>query len=98
MEPDDFRAYVSGIRAIEASIGDGVKLPRPEERSTAEVARRSIVALRDLASGSIIGDGDVAIMRPGTGLPPSMLDVVVGTRVGRDVAAFSPLTLDDLHG
>lgn len=98
MEPDDFAIYVNGIRAITAALGDGIKRPQPAELRTAEVARRSIVAVRALAAGSVIGADDVALMRPGTGLAPSMLDTVVGCRVGRDVAAFHPLTAEDLHG
>jgi N,N'-diacetyllegionaminate synthase len=98
MEPDDFVAYVDGIRAIVSALGDGIKRPRPEEIRTAAVARRSIVAVRDLASGSRITADDVAIMRPGTGLAPAMLDIVVGSRVSRAVSAFEPLTREDLHG
>jgi N-acetylneuraminate synthase len=98
MEPDDFRAFVAGIRTIRSALGDGVKLPHPDELQTAQVARRSIVAVRDLQAGATIAPDDVAILRPGTGLPPHMLDFVVGCRVGRAVAANSPLTIDDLHG
>lgn len=98
MEPDDFRDYVAGIRAIQASIGDGVKRPMPEELRTATVARRSLVAVRDLVAGDRVRREDVAVMRPGTGLPPRMLEVLIGTRIGRDVAANRPITLDDLHG
>jgi sialic acid synthase SpsE len=98
MEPDEFVTYVAGIRSIVAALGDGIKRPRPEEIRTAEVARRSIVAVRDLASGTRISADDVAIMRPGTGLAPAMLDIVIGLRLGRDVSAFEPLTREDLHG
>jgi len=98
MEPEEFRAYVAGIRAIGLALGDGRKQPQDVERRTAEVARRSIVVVRDLDRGATIMRDDVDILRPGTGLPPSMLDVVVGCRVGRDVRADTPLVLEDLHG
>lgn len=98
MEPDDFRDYVAGIRAIGSAMGTGSKRPHSTEVETAKVARRSIVATRPLAAGAVIGPDDVAILRPGTGLPPSALDTVVGCRLGRDVAAGQPLTVEDLHG
>ena len=60
--------------------------------------RRSIVLLRDLPSGAVISRDDVDLLRPGTGLPPKLLDVVVGSPLARDVAADTPLTLEDLHG
>lgn len=98
MEPHEFAMFVSAMRSVEAAMGDGVKQPRPEELETAKVARRSIVATRDLAAGSIVEAADVVVLRPGTGLSASMLDVVVGIRLGRDVRANEPLTLEDLHG
>ena len=98
MAPDDFASFVDGIRAITRSLGDGVKHPRPEELATAEVARRSIVAVRDLSSGTLLTHDDVAIMRPGTGLAPALFELVVGCRLGRDVRAHQPLTPEDLHG
>lgn len=98
MEPADFDRFVTGIRDIRRAIGDGRKRPRPEELRTAEVARRSLIAVRDLAAGHVLTADDLAILRPGTGLPPSMLERAVGCRLGRDVAAETPLTWDDLHG
>ncbi|MEQ8436781.1 MAG: N-acetylneuraminate synthase [Ilumatobacter fluminis] len=97
MEPDDFREYVAGIRDIQSALGDGIKRPHPDELRTAEVARRSIVAVRDLGAGSIVRSEDVAILRPGTGLQPSMLDLVVGCRLARDVPANRALMAEDLH-
>lgn len=98
MMPADFDQYVNGIRAISVAFGDGRKRPHPDELRTAEVARRSIVAVRDLSAGAVISADDVAIVRPGTGISPSMLDVVVGCRLGRDVVANEPLVIEDLHG
>jgi N,N'-diacetyllegionaminate synthase len=98
MAPDEFRAFVAGIRTVGVALGDGVKLPRPEELDTAKVARRSVIAVRDLRAGAILARDDVAVLRPGTGLAPSMLAVVVGARLGRAVQAHQPLTLEDLHG
>lgn len=98
METDEFRDFVQGIRAIEAAIGTGIKRPTPAELGTAEVARRSITVVRDLPKGHVLGAGDLRIMRPGTGLKPALLDMVIGLPLARDVAAFTPLVAEDLHG
>lgn len=98
MEPDDFAAFVQGIRDIEAAIGTGRKAPTAAELRTAQVARRSLVAARALPAGHVLTDADLRIMRPGTGLPPVRRDLVVGARLARDVAAFQPLTAADFHG
>ncbi len=98
MEPADFTDFVTGIRAIEAAIGTGRKYPTEAELGTAKVARRSIVAVRDLAAGDVLRAEDVKIVRPGTGLLPRFLPLVIGARLGRTVAADTPLSADDFHG
>jgi sialic acid synthase SpsE len=37
----------------------------------------------------------VKVVRPGEGLEPFLLDVLLGTRIVRNVKAESPLTWDD---
>ncbi|MFC1856975.1 N-acetylneuraminate synthase [Thermodesulfobacteriota bacterium] len=94
LEPLELTALVTGIRKIEAAMGNGEKVPAVSELGTAEVARRSLVAATDLAAGSIIQKNHIAIRRPGTGLPPVMLESLVGRRLRRPVSAGMLLTLE----
>jgi N-acetylneuraminate synthase len=98
MEPQDFADFVLGLRANEAAIGSGRKYPTEAEQRTALVGRRSIVAARALQAGELVGPADIKIVRPGTGLAPSLLPMVVGARLARNVAADSPLVVEDFHG
>ena len=98
MEPDEFCAFVAGIRAIETAIGNGIKKPTASELKVAEVARRSLVATKELPAGHVLTAEDIRIMRPGCGLHPDMHDFVVGLRLSRGVGAFQPLVADDFHG
>jgi N-acetylneuraminate synthase len=97
-EPGEFRAFVAGIRAIEAALGNGIKQPTPAERETAKLGRRSIVAARDLAAGTVLTAADLRVLRPGTGLMPREMGRVIGARLGREVAENTPLSERDLHG
>lgn len=97
MEPADFERLVSDIRDIERAIGVPMKRRQPSEANTAEVARRSIVAVRDLAPGTVLRAGDVAMLRPGTGLPPREFDRVIGQNLTRAVAAGTPLQAADFQ-
>jgi N,N'-diacetyllegionaminate synthase len=54
LEPAGFARMVRGIRRVSHMRGDGVKAPRPEERDTARVARRSVVAMQDIAANTPI--------------------------------------------
>lgn len=70
LEPDELAAMVSGIRVVSAALGDGIKRPQPEERSTADVARKSLVAAVAIRAGEPFTPENIAIMRPGTGMSP----------------------------
>lgn len=96
LEPHELTALVKGIRTVEAALGDGHKLPTTEEMNTAAVARRSLVAACDLAAGTVLTEAHIAILRPGTGLPPSMLPDLVGRRLRQPVAAGALLAMDML--
>jgi N,N'-diacetyllegionaminate synthase len=87
LEPHEFKAMVEGIRKVEASLGDGRKVPAASEASNAAVARRSIVASRDISAGTVITPAEITFKRPGTGLPPRMADQVVGKTARVDVKA-----------
>ncbi len=79
-QPEELAALVQGIRKVEASLGHGRKEPALSEQNTASVARRSLVAARDLAAGDVLTAASIAIKRPGTGLAPSMLSSLIGRR------------------
>jgi N,N'-diacetyllegionaminate synthase len=86
LEPDELAALIAGVRAVEAAMGDGVKRPTPDEQDTARVARRSLVAARDIPAGTRLGEADIAARRPGHGLPPKRRPEVVGRTAARDIA------------
>lgn len=94
LEPVELMALVRGIRIVESSLGDGTKQPAASEIQTASVARKSLVAARDVPQGTRLKRDLIAFKRPGTGLPPSMLDLVVGRRAVRDIPADTLLTLE----
>ncbi len=93
LEPHEFKAMVEGIRKVEASLGNGQKVPAASEASNAAVARRSIVAARDINAGTRITPAEIAFKRPGTGLPTRMAEKVVGKTARVDVKAGSLLDL-----
>ncbi len=95
-EPEEFSRLVTGIRAIEKALGDGIKQPRPSERNTSDVARRSIVAEVDISAGSIVTSSMVSFRRPGTGLSPAMLAQVTGRSTRCHISAGQLIAWDML--
>jgi N,N'-diacetyllegionaminate synthase len=96
IEPDELIEMVRAIRIVESSLGHGRKEPSNNESNTATVARRSLVANTDLSPGMMLTEELVAIKRPGTGLPPSMLSHFLGRTVKAEIAAGTLLTWEML--
>jgi len=71
---------VLGIRRTERILGDGIKRPTKDEEQTRLTIRRSIVALVDIPYGTRITNDMVEFKRPGTGIPPDMIDEVIGKK------------------
>ena len=94
LEPAELRAMVDGVRKVEAALGDGVKRPASSEAANAMVARRSLVAARDIPAGEVLASNAVTFKRPGTGLPPKMLSEVVGKTTLRNISAGELLRIE----
>ena len=91
LEPDDFARMVSAIRNIEGAIGDGIKTPKNSEINNIPIARKSIVAARPLAAGTVLGPDDITSKRPGTGRPPIEYWSLLGTKTSRACDEEDPL-------
>jgi N,N'-diacetyllegionaminate synthase len=90
-DPDEFAAMARGIRNVEDMRGDGVKRPQPIEQNTRDVARRSVVVVRELTRGHVLVASDLALRRPGTGIQPHEWERVVGRRLAADLPAHTTL-------
>jgi N,N'-diacetyllegionaminate synthase len=97
-DPQEFAAVVRGIRTVQAMMGDGVKQPQAIEQNTRDVARRSVVVLRQLPRGHRLSEADLGLLRPGTGIAPEQWNEVVGRPLAEDVAAYTTLNWSMLEG
>jgi sialic acid synthase SpsE len=96
LEPDQLLALVRGIRAVEAALGDGRKRPAASEADTARVARKSLVAARDITAGAVLDETMIAVKRPGTGLAPALRGQVTGRTARINIPRDTLLRLEDL--
>ena len=94
IEPDELRALVAGIREANDARGDGRKRgPSPEEREEMyTMARRSLVITRDLPAGTVLDPDMITTKRPGFGIAPKHLDLVMGRSLKVDVEEDEILT------
>lgn len=87
LDPAELTAMVKAIRNIEQALGDGVKTVSDSERPNIEVARKSIIAARDISAGELLTEENLTVKRPGNGVSPMLWDQVVGTRAIHDFKA-----------
>lgn len=88
MEPHEFAEMMKRIRDIESALGDGFKTgPRGPEKEMAEKVRRSIHAAREIAEGEVIDYEMISVKRPGKGIPPYLVDQVVGRKARQRIPA-----------
>ncbi len=80
LEPDELIRMVAGIRSIEKALGDGNKVITQNELQNRDVARKSIVASRDIQVGEVFTESNLTAKRPGTGISPMEWDEIIGTK------------------
>lgn len=84
LEPDELKALVDGIRNIELAMGSYSKIPTVSELKNREVARKSIIAARDIKAGELFDENNITTKRPGNGISPMLWNDVIGTAAKRD--------------
>lgn len=87
LDPAELKAMVCAIRNIEQAIGNGEKHISDSERPNIEIARKSIIAARDIQAGELLTEENLTVKRPGNGISPMRWDEVIGTRAIRDFKA-----------
>ena len=97
LNPDELKAMVDSIRAVEAAFGDGVKAPTASEVPVRTLVRRSVMAAKPIAAGAVIEQADLTLMRPGTGIAPKDMSTLIGRKTIRAIAAGRILAWSDLQ-
>ena len=84
LEPEELAAMVRAIRNIELAIGNKEKKPSESEKKNIAVARKSIIAARDIKKGEMLTEKNLTTKRPGNGISPMRWYEILGTRASRD--------------
>jgi len=96
IEPEELRELVRSVRIVESALGDGKKKPAPSEADTAMIARKSLVATRDIPANTSVTVDMITARRPGTGLSPALRDQIVGRITRTSIPEGTVLTFDML--
>jgi N-acetylneuraminate synthase len=84
LEPDELKQMVNSIRQVELVLGNGIKQPTPSELKNMSVARKSLVAIKEIKKGELFTEDNIGAKRPGNGIPPVYYWDMLGKAAPRD--------------
>lgn len=94
LEPSQLKEMIKNIRETEVSLGSPRKFMPNSEANLYKLARRSLIAKRNIPKGKIIEESDLIIKRPGYGIPPKFLKIVIGRMARKDIEEDEIITWD----
>lgn len=97
IEPEEMSLLVKSCNNVYEAMGSKTRIVSDAEYSQRLKMRRSVVATKDLPAGHIITFDDLAVKRPGTGIPADKKDTLVGKKLVRAVEADTLIAEDDFE-
>jgi len=94
--PIELKEFISVLRRVKIMLGDGIKAPTKTEIKNIEGIRRSVVANTDIKAGSVLQLKDLICKRPGTGISPAEIQLLIGNKLKRDLVKDEPITWEDI--
>lgn len=95
LEPRDLEQLCTAARTCWQALG-AVDYGRKSSEIGNVQFRRSLYFVQALKAGDLVPADAVRSVRPGFGAPPKAIDQVIGRRLLTDVAANTPVRLEDL--
>lgn len=93
-DPEEMTDLVRHVKSAQSLLGSGVKGLQEAEKTTAQAARRSIVARSALPEGHVLTLADLDWLRPGGGLAPGNEKLLLARKLTRPVAMGEKITPD----
>ena len=87
LEPGELKEMVNAIRTVELALGDGKKRPAPSEQRNILVARKSLIAAKNICKGETFTEENLTTKRPGNGISPMEYWDWLGRKADQDYQA-----------
>jgi sialic acid synthase SpsE len=89
---------VKSIKKIELALGDGIKRPTASEIANKQVIRKSLFVSKPIFAGEVLTFENLTSKRPGDGISPSLIEIVVGRTAKINLEVDHKLNFEDLEG
>jgi pseudaminic acid synthase len=97
IEPDELKALVVESERAQLALGK-VQYGIQKAEKDSKKYKRSIYIAKDVKTGEALTMKNLQVIRPGFGLAPKYLDLVLNRTIGQDLKAGTPLTWELLLG
>jgi len=87
LEPAELGMMVRGVRNVELALGSSIKQHSKSELKNTPIARKSIIAAKNIRKGEPLSVSNITVKRPGMGISPMKWDEVLGKIAKKN---FSP--------
>jgi N,N'-diacetyllegionaminate synthase len=97
LEPNELKEMVRNIRIVEKAFGSSMKSPVASELEVRDVVRRSIVAKVEIPQGIIITEDLLAFKRPGIGIAPKHMGLLIGKTANQNIHKNEIIKLENME-
>jgi len=93
LEPAELQMLCDSVKLGWQALG-GVRYEKTAVETGNAQFRRSLYIVADITAGDVLTAENLRSIRPGYGLPPKYIDVLLGKRINRDIARGTPMSWD----
>lgn len=97
IEPDEMKNLIENCKNVQAGLGSFERIVSQAEYEQRLKMRRSIIAKKDLATGTVLTKEMLDAKRPGDGIAPDKIDLVLGKKLKKDILADSLILIEDIE-
>ncbi|MGJ4733859.1 pseudaminic acid synthase [Leptospira levettii] len=97
LEPEEMKALVVESERAWLSLGS-VKLERSKAEEKSIIFKRSLYVVKDVKKGETFTSESVRSIRPGYGIPPKYIDIIIGSKAMYDIPRGTAVSWDMING
>ena len=95
--PEELKELVENVRRAELMLGTGIKAVSSSEKKNKRIARKSIIAKRNIKKGEKFSADNLICKRPGNGISPMYWYDVIGKIAEKDFEEDELIELAGIH-
>lgn len=97
LEPEGLRKMVRDLRRFDVSLGDGKRVVFDFEVEPRKKMGKGVYASRPLTAGTVLSWADISLKTPTNGVPPYLVESMIGKKLKADLGEEATISLDVLE-